>query len=251
MIPKIIHQTWKSTIVPDEFKHNVSKCEGLDYEHKLWTDDEMDLLVKTNFPLIYPIYVDYPYHIQRCDAFRYMVLYLYGGIYIDIDIECKDGFDDLLKNDLVLAYSLGKMYKLYEFITNEFMMSSKHNHFMLQCILQLSYNAKQYETTGIQYLNVFHTTGPAYLTKQYSIFAKKYTTHNVIILNNTIFGGDCTPCNKKTCIGGKYIKHHYGGTWHNTYDRFIEMCNCNTTNILILIIYCGIFSWKFCRFKSN
>ncbi len=69
----------------------------------------MDTFVKENYPELYETYKGYKYPIQRCDAFRYMVLYKYGGIYIDLDIGCKKRLDELLKHSLVLVKS-----QLYE-----------------------------------------------------------------------------------------------------------------------------------------
>lgn len=94
MIPKIIHQTWKNTKIPDNWIDAQKSCKILhpDYKYILWTHEDMDKFVKSEYPNFYKTYISYKYDIQRCDAFRYLVLYTYGGIYLDLDIVCKKKF---------------------------------------------------------------------------------------------------------------------------------------------------------------
>ena len=108
MIPKIIHQTWKNERIPEHWKEGVDSCKGLHpaYKYILWTHATMDAFVKREFPRLYSTYRAYPHPIQRCDAFRYMVLYKMGGIYLDLDTVCKKALAPLLKYDLVLAKSM-------------------------------------------------------------------------------------------------------------------------------------------------
>lgn len=81
MIPKIIHQTWKTKVIPEHWKDSSNSCKiyNEDFNYILWTDDSMDEFVKINYPKFYKVYKSYEYNIQRCDAFRYLVLYKYGG----------------------------------------------------------------------------------------------------------------------------------------------------------------------------
>lgn len=96
MIPRLIHQTapanqaswspvWKGcqTTVQRIFQG---------YDYKMWTDDDLHDLVKRHFAWFYPIFASYPHPIYRADAGRYIILYLYGGIYIDMDYEILHDF---------------------------------------------------------------------------------------------------------------------------------------------------------------
>jgi mannosyltransferase OCH1-like enzyme len=99
-VPRIIHQTapadeslWHHTWKPcqlswfDNFKG---------FEYKMWTDEDIDNLIKRRFPNFLPIWNAYPRNIQRVDVIRYFILYEYGGIYVDMDFECVRDFYDLL-----------------------------------------------------------------------------------------------------------------------------------------------------------
>jgi mannosyltransferase OCH1-like enzyme len=91
MIPKIIHQTCKTKDVPEKWKDAFDSCKtnNKGFKHILWTDETMDKFVKKYYHDFYKIYKSYKYHIQRCDVFKFLVLYKYGGIYLDMDIICN------------------------------------------------------------------------------------------------------------------------------------------------------------------
>lgn len=59
-----------------------------DWEYHLWNGEEMDELVARHFPEYLSMYRSFPYNVQRWDTIRYMILYVYGGLYTDLDTEC-------------------------------------------------------------------------------------------------------------------------------------------------------------------
>ena len=67
-IPKIIHQTWKDSNIPEQWKNAVETVKGLDYEYRLWTDASMEEFVKKHHPNFYNTYTSYKYPIQKCDS---------------------------------------------------------------------------------------------------------------------------------------------------------------------------------------
>jgi len=88
-IPNIIHQTFCSKILPLELanviKHNKEICKQCRFI--FYDDNDCELLIKNNFNHeIYNTYkkINPAYGAMRADFFRYCVLYLYGGIYLDI-----------------------------------------------------------------------------------------------------------------------------------------------------------------------
>src|SRR4051794_26367104 len=99
-IPLILHQTWKTSEVPDEWKpyQQSWKDHHPDWTYRLWTDDDYLPFVETHFPDFKQTFVDYSYQIQRVDAIRYLILFTYGGVYADLDIECLRPVDELLAN---------------------------------------------------------------------------------------------------------------------------------------------------------
>jgi hypothetical protein len=114
MIPKIIHQTWKTDKLPDIFdyilKYNTSI--NSNYNFKLWTDDNsghnIDNFIKINYPKLYIVYSNIDLGVQKSDLARIAILHHFGGIYIDLDILLLKSLDDLLD------YNSEKLYFGFE-----------------------------------------------------------------------------------------------------------------------------------------
>lgn len=113
MIPKIVHQTWKSKNLPNIldsiYNHNIKI--NPDYEFKLWShapgEPEIDNFLKEHYPDLYNIFIKAKYGVQKGDIARLAILYHYGGIYIDLDIICLKPFEliiDLNSDKLTMAY---------------------------------------------------------------------------------------------------------------------------------------------------
>jgi mannosyltransferase OCH1-like enzyme len=229
MIPKIIHQTWKTTTVPDQWKDAVKSCKEInDYQYILWTDEDMIQFVKKEFPHLYELYTSYKYDIQRCDAFRYLVLYKYGGIYLDMDIVCKKKLDDLLKHDIVFA----RYSNLGNYFTNSFIMISPNHPFFLYCINNLYKNMDSYKYLG-KHLHVMNSAGPGFLTKM----IKEYgSIQNSYTLTKNEFAGSCNVCNETTCKGGVYFKHLPGNSWHSLDSTIYNFVFCHKILIASFIV---------------
>ena len=235
MIPKIIHQTWKTKDIPDNWKEAVKSCKTInnDYTHILWTDENMDKFVKEYYPYLHNLYKSYKYNIQRCDVFRYLVLYKYGGIYLDMDIICKKKITEFLNYNLVLTY--GTSWK--SSFTNAFFMCIPENPFIKYCIDNLCRNINKYQYFG-KHLHVMNSTGPSFLTNMVKQYGK---IENSYILHNKEFCGDCNVCNENTCIGGTYFSHTTGNTWHEIDSTIYNFIFCKRLIIGIIFIILVIF----------
>jgi mannosyltransferase OCH1-like enzyme len=247
MIPKIIHQTWKTSEIPENWKFGVDECKRIhnDYEYKLWTDEMMEEFVKKEYPDFYQIYKSYKYHIQRCDAFRYLVLYKYGGIYIDMDIVCKKKLDNLLKYDIIFA----KSSNIKSSYTNSLMISSKNNKFIKYCID----NLPKYRNNKIflgKHFHIMNSTGPSFYSKMINDY-KLENIDNYYILSNDEFAGDCNACNETKCKGGHYFTHVKGQTWNSFDSLFYNFCLCNYKKIIFVIIIIIIIILLYLYYKKR
>ncbi len=94
IIPKVIHQIWLGeSSIPANYKYYLEtwKKHHPNWEIKLWTEKE---IIAENFPSMDLFYKARSYA-GRSDIIRYEILYRYGGLYIDTDVECFKNFDDL------------------------------------------------------------------------------------------------------------------------------------------------------------
>ena len=102
-IPKIIHQTYKNHNLPGTYKMCQTEIKRLhpDFEYRFYTDEDMDRLMKTEFPEYYDKFNELPRMIMKIDMFRYFLMYKYGGLYTDMDYLMFNPFD-LLNEKVVI-----------------------------------------------------------------------------------------------------------------------------------------------------
>ncbi|MGE0702631.1 MAG: glycosyltransferase family 32 protein, partial [Vicinamibacterales bacterium] len=99
MIPRIIHQTWRTADVPPEWSRLAATWRNHhpDWELRLWTDADNERLVRDHYPELAAQYASCPYGIQRADFARYLILHRHGGVYVDLDMDCLRPVDSLLE----------------------------------------------------------------------------------------------------------------------------------------------------------
>ncbi len=150
MIPKIIHQIWiqGSDKIPTHLKQHCQNCQEINSNFKfiMWDENSIKNLLIENFSQAYvDMYDHFQVFAQKADFARYAILYIYGGIYMDMDIICK-------KN-------------LIPFLNNGFF----HTNYPFQILFT-------------RYMN--HVIGsrpyhPIFLTIFYNIFANRHLSNNV------------------------------------------------------------------------
>lgn len=89
-IPKVIYQSWKTHELYGQMKEAVEHVKKLnpEYKHILYSDADCRKLLLDNFGENYALAFDtLKPGAFKCDFWRYAVLYLYGGIYMDIDMK--------------------------------------------------------------------------------------------------------------------------------------------------------------------
>ena len=87
-IPHVIHQIWigpdpEPTMWTDTFRKDYLSANP-DFSYKLWNNDNINELF-TDFPIYKKVYDIEKTWNGKSDILRYLILYLYGGIYIDAD----------------------------------------------------------------------------------------------------------------------------------------------------------------------
>ncbi|XP_074661574.1 uncharacterized protein LOC141914207 [Tubulanus polymorphus] len=98
-VPKRLHQTWMNSTIPPALSASPVSWSKVypDWEYWFWTDELADQFVARRFPKYVELYRSYKLGIMRADAFRYFVLYEYGGVYADMDVVVFRRFDRLLE----------------------------------------------------------------------------------------------------------------------------------------------------------
>jgi hypothetical protein len=110
MIPKIIWQTSKEPFnqLPRYAKDAAETWKNLNPEYKYiyMDDDEAKSFILHEFGEDWlEIFNSYPLGVMRGDLWRYMVVYIYGGVYADLDTLCINPIDTWInkKEDLIIC----------------------------------------------------------------------------------------------------------------------------------------------------
>ncbi|EPY51215.1 mannosyltransferase [Schizosaccharomyces cryophilus OY26] len=222
LIPKIIHQTWKTDTVPEKWKAAQESCLALhpDYKYILWTDEMSRNFIAEHYPWFLKYFDAYPYNVQRADAIRYFVLLHYGGIYIDLDDGCQRRLDSLLYYPAVFRRTdpVG--------VSNDVMGSVPGHPFFSFIISKLASNAKSYI---FPYPTIMFSTGPlsiSFLWENYKNHLPKDSSASARI--RIMLEEDYKLSNES------YFTYFEGSSWHEKDASFILWAN---KHILGLIVF--------------
>lgn len=210
-IPKIIHRTWKDTRIPyDIFKKEWVeswKIHNPSWEFRFYTDADIDEFMQSHYPEYITLLDGYDQKIKKVDAFRYFLLYHYGGVYVDLDYECFRPIDAIFRESCNIYLQQNNPDTLR--VTNSIMFSSPGHLFWRDAIERLVVE-KDLAVPANRH------TGPHFVTRV--LMSRKYP--DVEILE---FGKYFCPIayrDKKRGVSGDYSgresvfgEHKYAGTW--------------------------------------
>ena len=106
LIPRLIHQTYKSRDVPEAARRMMSTWTERNptWRARFYDDAACVAFVRSEFPEYYDAYVSLPKDVERSDFFRYLVLLRHGGVYADVDTESVAPLDAFLRpNDALVV----------------------------------------------------------------------------------------------------------------------------------------------------
>jgi mannosyltransferase OCH1-like enzyme len=203
-IPKIIHQIWLGSPVPEniiKFAQTI-KDSNPDYKYIMWTDETVANYNFKNKSL----FLENKNFGQKSDILRYAILEEIGGIYLDTDFVGVKSFDSLLHLDFFVGVSYDKEPTVY----NGLIGAAPNNK-----IIQESNNIS--EIRNNDNMDVIITTGPWFLTKK--IFSNYKDAGEICVLPLSYFYP--FPNDEKCRIyGNDYTKYITNDTicvhlWHS------------------------------------
>jgi mannosyltransferase OCH1-like enzyme len=230
MIPKVIHQIWTGGKVPEKYLvwAKSFRRHHPDWEYEFWNDDNSLPFIQEHFPACVQTYQGLANHGQKADFFRYMALFIHGGLYADIDCECRRPLDFIAPNDeFILATELKtnsrKVMALYfsdlpEVYCNWAMLSVPR-HPVLETLIEHVRSSAGHTFSENPILDTVKRTGPHALTSAVKAFLK--TGGAVKVVPGSYFG--C--CNTRntftlgltyflpTFFRRVYIRHHFETNW--------------------------------------
>jgi mannosyltransferase OCH1-like enzyme len=158
-IPKIIYQTWKTKQLHAncvKIRDNIQKLNP-NYQIILYDDVDIDNFIKNNFNnFIYNCYAQLNVGASKADFWRYCILYINGGVYLDIDSDIIRPLDELIVGDEQCIVTREGNLGIFN---NWIMIFEKGHPILLKCINTCCYNITN-KTTN----DVFKLTGPGPFT---------------------------------------------------------------------------------------
>jgi inositol phosphorylceramide mannosyltransferase catalytic subunit len=180
MIPKNIFQSWYTHELPllIQSRINIMRETNPDYTYKLYTDSDMDEFVNTEYKgEIADCYNKLNIIVAKVDFWRYLILYKYGGVYLDMDSHISVPLNELIRPDdqaIITAETNPNLFAQWALFFNK-------KHPILKQLIELvvyNINTNKYPD------NVSKTTGPYAFSTAIKIY--HYSLYNVILNHESI-----------------------------------------------------------------
>jgi len=252
-IPKIIMQSWKTKEVPLHWSASPESIKERmpDWKYVLMDDIDNRQMVATHFPDFLSYYDSYPNNIQRADTARYCFLYLYGGIYMDLDFIVQRDLSPLFKDRAIGSIPMDLMSpfnnredseeenkrgdKLYlvqsgnvsTYFTNSFMASTPRNKFWLEVIEECKKPVHWMHVT--RHFEIMGVSGPIMLSRVAN------ATDSVISIIPKVAVMPCSVCDITCDASNSYLKPLEGSSWLAFDSQFYNFFLCNWKTLLVFL----------------
>ena len=162
VIPLNIFQTWKTLDLPLKMKENVEllKLKNPEFKYHLYDDIMCREFIKNNFnnDVLYTFDKLKP-GAFKADLWRYCILYIHGGIYLDIKYNCTDNFKLIELTDKEY-FVRDRLHCGINGIYNALLICMPYNTILYDCINLTVKNVKN----NIYGDSELHITGPHMLS---------------------------------------------------------------------------------------
>jgi len=220
-----IIQTWKTKNIPDYYYSFVNKVTIYNptCNYMFFDDDDIADFMKTKMPEYSDVFYNLTGKIQQIDFFRYLAVYYYGGLYLDLDIDIGQSFDTLLADSAdncifpIELKNFGDVLitkqQFFKLIGNyAFYAPAKHpflkliiDNIVTQRIADIDIQIAQLTNSDdARDVYVYHRTGPILVTQSYLDYISRNNDNSVTLLEPKPYQNNCF---------GDYGIHRCYGSW--------------------------------------
>lgn len=206
-----IIQTWKTREIPTHYYKFIQNLKDNNPNNKyiFFTDESIIVFIKETFPEYYETFINLKYKIQQIDFFRYLAIYHYGGIYLDLDMNITQKFDDLDKSKCNFPIEIKN--KDGSILVGNYAFYAPQGDPFIKHIIDNIVNppiseeeikfAQDNHSDDREHVYVYYTTGPELVTRAYWSYEQRYSIN---LLEPMPYQNDCF---------GKYGRHCSYGSW--------------------------------------
>lgn len=183
VIPLKIYTCWHTKNLPENMRKNYEFLinDNPEFEINLFDNNNCEEFIKNNFEnevlLAYKNLIPQAY---KSDLWRYCVIYINGGIYLDIKFKCVNGFK-------LIALTEKEMWTsdhLFHNTLNGLLVLKPRNEIMLKCINKIVENVKnKFYGDGC-----LHPTGPQMLGEFFTSQEKLSMETNLLVVSSDLIG---------------------------------------------------------------
>ncbi|CAF0916107.1 unnamed protein product [Adineta steineri] len=233
-IPRYLHQIWISSDnknMTEKFRKAADSCIELNsnYNYTLWTHKKILVWLQTEYSWFLPLYKNYKYDMQRIDAMKYLLLFHFGGAYIDLDIKCN--VQDIItamiptnqtdyEPDIILHMGTEGISA-----NTDIMISKQHHPFFKLAVNRLKSANRWFY---LYHLTIILSAGPTFL---YGIYRTYPFKDNFYYIPNNL-------------LWGKLFDGVGGGTWYGN-DTLLLIYVMENKSLLCFIIFIVIISLSY------
>ena len=201
MINKKIYQTWKYKKLPNAAQSAIDKALSINpsFQHEVYDDSDVFYFIKENYDKdVLSAYESLNAGAAKADFWRYCVLHINGGIYLDVDSEILSSLDELIQTEDKAIVSRERNFGL--FVQWCLMFEAAHP-ILAKTIDKCVYNIKNRTSSDILYV-----TGP----RIYSEAVKEFVgIEHVYEIGDNLINDTQNGCRFYDYDYGKYATFSY------------------------------------------
>ncbi|BCS83182.1 glycosyltransferase [Cotonvirus japonicus] len=231
-IPNIIHQIWiqGEDKIPSKLNSFYLNCQKVNnnFKHEFWDNDRIINLLQEKFsPEHVDLYNRYTIFAQKADFARYAILYVHGGIYLDMDMVCIKNLSPFLKYGLF--FTPKPFYKIFGGYLNG-IIGVRPNHPVFKIVIKNIFDRQHIN-------NVTKSTGTGLFYDSVIEYSKMSNDNDIMLVDNkylhpcNIYNDESCPDTCKDC----YIAHTNNSSW-SPQLRFFKFLFKNKIIIIIIIL---------------
>jgi len=199
-IPKTLIQTYKTNRIHPQLHNNILEILKInqEYDYRLVTDEEgVELISKYFHERVLNAFHQLVLGAAKGDFIRYIVLYLYGGVYLDLDASINLNLNTVIQPNDEFIFFINGDRNLEQFC---FMIRPQHP-LLLKIIEEMVQRIENKEN------NIFKATGPTLFN---DVIYNAMNNSNVYDTNSNVTPEDRGICygNNNQYMGGKIVLRH-------------------------------------------